>query len=241
MLMEGIGVRKRSSDGLPELTHLPGSNPEGRRIASLVDEPRLQRILAIMLDEDEFLGPHGIRAIAPASDSRRACSIGWTGAHVHYLPAESNAGMFGGNSNGRGPVVSDESDHPALTIATAPMKAAGPPGGAWWSSRVETASLSLLIARRDRGRGSRERREARERVGRAMRPTRAVAVTTSKRDRWMRQGVSCRLKYGASPLIPILTSPDGPGSPPSGPGSPGGELESQSGRWRSRSVDCCPV
>ncbi|MGZ6557923.1 MAG: hypothetical protein ACXVEY_13920 [Actinomycetota bacterium] len=47
------------SDGLPELAHLPGSNPEGRRIASLVDEPRLRRILAIMLDEDEFLGPTG--------------------------------------------------------------------------------------------------------------------------------------------------------------------------------------
>ena len=55
---------ERFSDSLPELTHLPGPNPEGRRIMQLVDEERLRRILEIMLDEAEFLGPHGIRAIS---------------------------------------------------------------------------------------------------------------------------------------------------------------------------------
>ncbi len=58
-----------------------------------------------MLDEEEFLGPHGIRAI-----SRRhlddPCVFDWAGQEyrVSYLPAESDTGMFGGNSNWRGPV-----------------------------------------------------------------------------------------------------------------------------------------
>ena len=96
---------ERFSDSLPELTHLPGASPEGRRITQLVDEDRLKRILAIMLDEDEFLGAHGIRAI-----SRRHLEhpyvFEWGGQEydVHYLPAESDTGMFGGNSNWRGPV-----------------------------------------------------------------------------------------------------------------------------------------
>ena len=93
------------SDLVPALGNLPGPNAEGSRILSLVDEPRLRRILAALLDEDEFLGPHGIRAI-----SRRHADhpvvFDWAGQEytVHYLPAESDTGMFGGNSNGRGPV-----------------------------------------------------------------------------------------------------------------------------------------
>jgi hypothetical protein len=95
----------RFSDSLPQLSHLPGPSPERRRMTSLVDEARLRRILAVMLDEDEFLGPHGIRAI-----SRRHLEepvvFDWGGQeyNVHYLPAESDTGMFGGNSNWRGPV-----------------------------------------------------------------------------------------------------------------------------------------
>jgi hypothetical protein len=95
----------RFSDALPQLAQLPQASPEGRRIAALVDEPRLRRILAVMLDEDEFLGAHGIRAI-----SRRHLEhpvvFDWAGQeyNVHYLPAESDTGMFGGNSNWRGPV-----------------------------------------------------------------------------------------------------------------------------------------
>src|SRR4051812_19163421 len=51
----------RFTDAVPELAHMPGPNPEGRRLMSLVDEPRLRRILSALLDEEEFLGPHGIR------------------------------------------------------------------------------------------------------------------------------------------------------------------------------------
>jgi hypothetical protein len=96
---------ERFSDSLPQLAHLPGPSPEGRRMTSLVDETRLRRILSVMLDEEEFLGAHGIRAI-----SRRHLDqpviFDWAGQeyNVHYLPAESDTGMFGGNSNWRGPV-----------------------------------------------------------------------------------------------------------------------------------------
>jgi hypothetical protein len=93
------------ADVAPALAQRPGRSPEGRTIVSLVDEGRLRRILAAMLDEQEFLGPHGIRAI-----SRRhldtPCMFDWGGRQytVRYLPAESDTGMFGGNSNWRGPV-----------------------------------------------------------------------------------------------------------------------------------------
>jgi hypothetical protein len=95
----------RFSDSLPELAHLPGPNPEGRRLTALVDEARLRRILAVMLDESEFLGPHGIRAISRCHLDQ-PCRFDWGGQayEVRYLPAESDTGMFGGNSNWRGPV-----------------------------------------------------------------------------------------------------------------------------------------
>jgi hypothetical protein len=85
--------------------HLPPLSPEGRGMISLLDEPQLRRLLAVMLDEEEFLGPHGIRSI-----SRRhlaaPCTFDWQGRHysVAYLPGESDSFMFGGNSNWRGPV-----------------------------------------------------------------------------------------------------------------------------------------
>ena len=95
----------RFSEVLPHFDQWSKPNAEGRRVAALVDEERVRRILAVMLDEDEFLGPHGIRSI-----SRRhlaePCVFEWGGQRyeVHYLPAESDTGMFGGNSNWRGPV-----------------------------------------------------------------------------------------------------------------------------------------
>ena len=96
---------RRFSDDVPQLAHAPGPNAEGKRITSLVDEPRLRRILSVMLDEDEFLGPHGIRAIS-RRHLQEPCIFDWDGQeyNVHYLPAESDSGMFGGNSNWRGPV-----------------------------------------------------------------------------------------------------------------------------------------
>ena len=96
-------VSARFTDELPQFAHLTDANPEGRRLTALVDETRLRRILAIMLDEDEFLGAHGIRAIS-RRHLEQPCRFDWDGQtyEVHYLPAESDTGMFGGNSNWRG-------------------------------------------------------------------------------------------------------------------------------------------
>jgi hypothetical protein len=96
---------ERFSDDLPQLIHAADVSPEGRRIMSLVDEERLRRILAVMLDEKEFLGAHGIRAIS-RRHLEQPYRFDWGGQdyEVHYLPAESDTGMFGGNSNWRGPV-----------------------------------------------------------------------------------------------------------------------------------------
>jgi len=65
----------------------------------------LQRILKYMLDENEFLGPYGIRSLS-RYHLEHAFIFNLKGQEykVQYLPAESNTGMFGGNSNWRGPV-----------------------------------------------------------------------------------------------------------------------------------------
>ena len=92
-------------DSVPALAHVPGPSPTGRRLLALVDEAQLRRILEVMLDEQEFLGPHGIRAIS-RYHLEHPYTFDWDGHHyeVGYLPAESDSGMFGGNSNWRGPV-----------------------------------------------------------------------------------------------------------------------------------------
>jgi hypothetical protein len=93
------------ADVVPAFANRPGRSPEGRALVSLVDEDRLRRILAAMLDEDEFLGPHGIRAISRRHLEHPA-EFDWGGQRysVGYQPAESDTAMFGGNSNWRGPV-----------------------------------------------------------------------------------------------------------------------------------------
>jgi Mannosylglycerate hydrolase MGH1-like glycoside hydrolase domain len=74
-------------------------------IFALFDEERLRRILVRMLDEQEFLGPHGIRAISRYhAEHPYVLNIDGQDYGVGYLPAESDSGMFGGNSNWRGPV-----------------------------------------------------------------------------------------------------------------------------------------
>jgi hypothetical protein len=81
---------------------LEGSGPI---LAALFDERRLRRILAKMLDEDEFLGPHGIRSVSRwHADHPYVLNMDGQEYGVGYLPAESDTGMFGGNSNWRGPV-----------------------------------------------------------------------------------------------------------------------------------------
>ncbi|HZL05247.1 MAG TPA: glucosidase, partial [Coriobacteriia bacterium] len=96
---------EKYKDSIPALTQLPGPSVGGKRLASLVGEQRLRRILAVMLDESEFLGPHGIRAISRYhADHPYVFDIAGQEFRVDYEPAESHTGMFGGNSNWRGPV-----------------------------------------------------------------------------------------------------------------------------------------
>jgi len=77
----------------------------GRGICALVNEQRLRRILTRMLDEKEFLSPFGIRALSRYHlEHPYEFDVGGQAYKVSYLPAESDTGMFGGNSNWRGPV-----------------------------------------------------------------------------------------------------------------------------------------
>jgi hypothetical protein len=78
---------------------------EERRLLSVVTEDRLRRVLKVMLDENEFLSPYGIRALSRFHhDNPYKLGVNGTEHRVDYEPAESSTGLFGGNSNWRGPV-----------------------------------------------------------------------------------------------------------------------------------------
>ena len=93
----------------PELArnvHMPAKpGVGGRRLLAIVDEEKLRRILARMLDEKEFLSPHGIRALSRYhKDHPFVFHHSGQEFRVGYVPGDSDSGMFGGNSNWRGPV-----------------------------------------------------------------------------------------------------------------------------------------
>jgi hypothetical protein len=76
-----------------------------RRLLSILNKRKLERVLSYLLDENEFLGPHGIRSLSRYHlDHPFVLHVGGQEYKVQYLPGESNTGMFGGNSNWRGPV-----------------------------------------------------------------------------------------------------------------------------------------
>jgi len=76
-----------------------------RRLGSILDETKLRRVLSKMLDENEFLSEFGIRSLSRYhADHPYVISAGGQEYRVSYLPAESDTGMFGGNSNWRGPI-----------------------------------------------------------------------------------------------------------------------------------------
>jgi hypothetical protein len=92
----------------PELVaNLPAPTPgiEERRLLAILNESKLRRVLARMLDEERFLSPYGIRSLSRwHRDHPYMFHVHGDAYSVEYLPAESDNGMFGGNSNWRGPV-----------------------------------------------------------------------------------------------------------------------------------------
>jgi Mannosylglycerate hydrolase MGH1-like glycoside hydrolase domain len=86
-----------------EMATRPGSGV--RRLLAIVGRAQLPRVLRLMLDEAEFLSPHGVRGISRFhKDHPYSLRLGGTEHRVDYEPAESTSGLFGGNSNWRGPV-----------------------------------------------------------------------------------------------------------------------------------------
>jgi hypothetical protein len=76
-----------------------------RRLLAIVDGNRLRRVLKVMLDEREFLSPYGIRAISQVHrDQPYLLRVNGMEYRVDYEPGESSSGLFGGNSNWRGPI-----------------------------------------------------------------------------------------------------------------------------------------
>ncbi len=106
--LDAIAGRIRHMPELKESIHPTGPQHLGvaeRGITALVNPERLRRILTKMLDENEFLSPYGIRSLSKYHEQHPYIfRVGDQEFRVDYLPAESNTGMFGGNSNWRGPV-----------------------------------------------------------------------------------------------------------------------------------------
>ncbi len=83
--------------------HTPGEGE--RRLLSIVDSDQLRRILRVMLDEREFLSPYGIRGVSRIHrENPYILRVNGSEYRVDYEPAESSTGLFGGNSNWRGPI-----------------------------------------------------------------------------------------------------------------------------------------
>ena len=91
---------------LPTNINPPGrAGVDGRRMLSVLDERKIRRVLAQMLDPAEFLSDYGIRALSRYhADHPYVFRAGGEEYKVAYAPAESDSGLFGGNSNWRGPI-----------------------------------------------------------------------------------------------------------------------------------------
>jgi hypothetical protein len=96
-------------DNRPDLTGSCGcmrrTGENGRRIVAVVDRDKLQRIAQVLLDEGEFLSPYGVRSLSRVH-AERPYTLAVDGVihRVDYEPGESSSGLFGGNSNWRGPI-----------------------------------------------------------------------------------------------------------------------------------------
>ncbi len=89
-------------DGL--LTRVGAPGEPANRMLALLDPDRLRRVLTRMFDEDEFLSPYGIRSLSAAYRTPYSTVVEGQQLSIDYEPGESRTGLFGGNSNWRGPV-----------------------------------------------------------------------------------------------------------------------------------------
>ncbi|HEY4608310.1 MAG TPA: hypothetical protein VIH06_03880, partial [Ilumatobacteraceae bacterium] len=97
--------RARHADVLATIADPTEAGEDETFLLSILDEVKLRRVLARMLDENEFLSPFGIRSLSRHHlDHPYTLTVNGNVHTVGYLPAESDSGMFGGNSNWRGPI-----------------------------------------------------------------------------------------------------------------------------------------
>jgi len=83
----------------------PGDHGHGHRLLAIPSRDRLERVLKYVLDENEFLSPYGVRSLSRwHADHPFVLRAGGEDHRVAYTPGESDTGVFGGNSNWRGPV-----------------------------------------------------------------------------------------------------------------------------------------
>jgi len=95
----------RQSDDRRNLEAIRVRGQKDRRLGAILDETKLRRVLEKMLDEKEFLSPYGIRALSRFHAVHPyVFNVGGQDYRVGYVPGESDTGMFGGNSNWRGPI-----------------------------------------------------------------------------------------------------------------------------------------
>jgi hypothetical protein len=100
-----LANRQDLSRHISYLEHEHDGGTHGHRLLAIPSQDRLERVLRYVLDENEFLSPHGVRALSRVHAERPfVCQIGGAEQRVDYVPAESTIGLFGGNSNWRGPV-----------------------------------------------------------------------------------------------------------------------------------------
>ena len=96
---------KHRPDLTRNVTCMEMKGQDNRRLLAIVNRDKLKRILEKVLDEDQFLSPYGIRSLSKSYDGNPySFSLNGQTYEVGYEPAESKSGMFGGNSNWRGPV-----------------------------------------------------------------------------------------------------------------------------------------
>ncbi|HZZ97094.1 MAG TPA: hypothetical protein VFE19_08765 [Jatrophihabitantaceae bacterium] len=98
-------LQRRRPDLLEGLLTRAGAPGEpANRMLALLDPDRLRRVLSRMFDEDEFLSPYGIRSLSASYRTPYSTVIEGQQLSIDYEPGESRTGLFGGNSNWRGPV-----------------------------------------------------------------------------------------------------------------------------------------